>query len=241
VSLLYSTCSLCGCLAESCLPCTNPSYCSSCASCCCNIFHREWRKTNVIRGIRLEYINSAWLSVEVLGSVFSGLVAGSFALLAVGADSLVELLSGFAVLLYLRNEVGTPRKYSRKAANITSILLFTLIPVIGLGAVYSYSSGIKPEGSTLGMIIAATAVLIMPYLYLRKKKIGEDTRTLPLTMDAIASITCFLMSVTLLAGLFAEMFLGLWWVDYLATAIILIFVTKEALESYNKLGQATNP
>ena len=77
----------------------------------------------------------------------------------------------------------------------------------------------------------------MPYLYARKRKIGEETRCLPLKMDAIESVTCFFMAAVLLGGLLAEYFLGLWWVDYLATGVILAFVAREAIESYRELHE----
>ena len=56
----------------------------------------------------------------------------------------------------------------------------------------------------------------MPYLWWQKRKIGEETRSLPLSIDAVESITCLFMSIALLGGLLAEYFFGLWWVDYLA-------------------------
>ena len=44
------------------------------------------------------------------------------------------------------------------------------------------------------------------------------------------------MPLTLLSGLLAEYFGGLWWADYLATALTLSFVAKEAVESLHEVG-----
>ncbi|MDV3278071.1 MAG: cation transporter [Nitrososphaerales archaeon] len=100
-----------------------------------------------------------------------------------------------------------------------------------MGAGYSYLSGLRPDTSPLGIVVAAGAVLIMPYLWLEKRRIGKETRCLPLSADAAESATCFLMSAALLGSLLAEFFLGLWWIDYVATALILTFVAKEAVEA----------
>lgn len=175
--------------------------------------------------------------VEALGSVGLGLMAGSFALLTFGGDSLIELISGFVVLNQPRKDANGFEIDSRRTELLTSGLLFALIPVIGLGAVYSYTSGLRPEASPLGIAIAIGAVIVMPYLWWEKKKIGKETRNLPLSIDAIESVTCLFMSVALLGGLLAEYFFGLWWVDYLATGIILAFVGREALESYHELHE----
>ena len=89
----------------------------------------------------------------------------------------------------------------------------------------------------MGIAIAVGAVVIMPYLWLGKRRIGRETRSSMLSMDAVASLTCIFMSVALLGGLLVEYFLGLWWADYLATAFILAFVSREAFESYRELRE----
>jgi divalent metal cation (Fe/Co/Zn/Cd) transporter len=175
--------------------------------------------------------------VEVIGSIGVGIFARSFALLAFGGDSIIEIFSGVAVLRQLRREIdgGTSDLGKAKTEQITSALLFALIPAIGLGATYSYLTGLRPEGSPLGVAVAIGAVVVMPVLYLEKRQIGKETRTLSLSLDAIESLTCIFMSVALLGGLLAEYLFGLWWVDYVATAAILAFVAKEAVESFHEL------
>ncbi|OLE71285.1 hypothetical protein AUF78_02680 [archaeon 13_1_20CM_2_51_12] len=177
------------------------------------------------------------MTIEVLGSIGVGLFAGSFALLAFGGDSLIELISGLAVLGGLRRDSSRIGGVidSKRTEQFTSLLLFTLIPVIGLGAAFSYVTGLKPEGSPLGIIIAVGALIVMPYLFIQKKRIGRETRSPALSMDAIESVTCLFMATALLGGLLAEYFLGFWWADYLATGIILAFVAREAVESYHEL------
>ena len=230
-----SACQTCGCGETSCATCHTPTDCSNCSSCCCTSTHQSWRRIRIGTGIRVEYFSSAWMIIEALGSVGFGLMAGSFALIAFGGDSLIELISGFAVLSHLRRDVTGSEIRTRRTELLTTGLLFALIPVIGLGAVYSYTVGVRPEGSPLGIAIATGAVIIMPYLWWQKRKIGEETRSLPLSIDAVESITCLFMSIALLCGLLAEYLFGLWWVDYLAAGVILAFVVNEALESYHEL------
>ena len=240
VSSSLSSCQTCGCAERSCEKCRTPGDCSNCVSCCCNTAHQSWRHARIRSGIRVEYLSSAWMLIEVFGSIGFGLVAGSFALLAFGGDSLIELISGIAVLTGLREEsslTGSRSGHSRRTEQFTSLLLFALIPVIGLGAAYSYITGLKPEGSPLGIVIAVGAVIVTPYLYVQKKRIGRETRSLSLSIDAIESVTCLFMALALLGGLLAEYFLQLWWADYLATAVILAFVAREAVESYHELQE----
>ena len=233
-----SSCQSCGCTENSCESCSAPDLCSNCVGCCCPASHVEWRRGRLSRAISLEYFGSLWMVVEVAGSIGIGLLSGSLALLAFGGDSVVELLSAFVVFGHLRGDVTGSAGAGRRTALTTTLLLLALVPTIGLGAVYSYASGLRPEGSLIGVAVAAGAVVIMPYLWLEKRKIGRETKCLPLSVDAVESATCFFMSLALLAGLLAEYFFGLWWADYLATAVILVFVTREGIESYREIDPA---
>ncbi len=178
------------------------------------------------------------MSVEALASVATGLLAGSFALIAFGADSFIELISAYTVTNHLRrNEPDTSNSEStahhdERATLGTSILLFILIPTIAVGAAATYVSGVRPEASPPGIAVAIAASIIMPYLWIEKRRIGREAKCVPLSLDAVESATCFFMSLALLGGLLVEYFLGIFWVDYVATAIILAFIAKEAFESF---------
>src|SRR5260370_38770376 len=97
-----SSCVTCGCAEKSCEACRTPRDCSNCASSCCNTSHQSWRHARIGNGFRVEYVSSAWMLVEVFGSIGFVLIAGSFALLAFGGDTLVELISWIASLSCLR-------------------------------------------------------------------------------------------------------------------------------------------
>jgi divalent metal cation (Fe/Co/Zn/Cd) transporter len=193
------------------------------------------------RGLLVEYASLAWMTIESLVAIGAGLFSGSLALIAFGGDSFIELISSYTVADYLRRiEKGEKGESERdeKVERIAAFLLFTLLPVVGLGAVYSYLSGIQAETSPLGIAVAFAAVVIMPLLWYEKKRIGHATDCLPLTIDAIESVTCFLMSIALLASLLINYLWKIAWVDYAATVAILIFVGKEALESVSEMREA---
>ena len=175
------------------------------------------------------------MSIEVVAGLVTGILVGSFALLAFSGDSFVELISGLAVLRFLRRRGAVDfESEGDRAERISGLLLFALIPTIGVGSLYSYFTGVRAEGSPLGIAIAAGAIMVMPYLWYQKRRIGKETATQALVNDAVESITCIFMSIALLGGLLAEFLFGLWWVDYIATGIILAFVAKEALESHQE-------
>lgn len=178
--------------------------------------------------------------VESLVAIGAGLIAGSLALLAFGGDSFIELISSYAVADYIRKLLRNPTASrgelgSEQVERLTALLLISLVPMIALGGVYSYLSRIEPESSLAGIAVAVGAVVIMPILWFEKRRIGKEADCLPLSIDAVESATCFFMSVALLSGLLVNYFLNLPWIDYVATAIILAFVAKEASKSLRKV------
>jgi divalent metal cation (Fe/Co/Zn/Cd) transporter len=196
-------------------------------------------KSNVLlkRGVLIEYASVGWMIVEAAGAILAGVFAGSLALMAFGGDSVVELLSSLTVLDHLRSEnKGEGNEDSTKRTEkATVLLLFLLIPIIGFGTLFAYFNGVEPESSVLGILIAVGAVVIMPVLWFEKRRIGREANCLPLVVDATESATCLSMSAALLVGLVANFLWRLWWVDYVATTIILIFLAREAAESAKEM------
>ncbi|MGA2973431.1 MAG: cation transporter [Candidatus Bathyarchaeia archaeon] len=113
--------------------------------------------------------------------------------------------------------------------------MLLLIPLIGLAAVYSFLSGLRPESSVLGIMVAIGAIVVMPVLWYEKKRIGAASNCLSLTIDAAESATCFWMSAVLLSGLVINFVWKVPWIDYAATFVILGFVAKEGLESIREV------
>ncbi len=188
----------------------------------------------------LEYFSIGWMLVEVVGSIVAGVFASSYALLAFGGDSLIEIASALVVLKHLRLDSGGSRAQGRNTALFTSVLLIALVPVIGISSTYSFFVlKIQAEGSILGLVIALGAVVIMPILWIKKRQIGQETACLPLSIDAMESATCFFMSLALLAGILLEFIFHVGWFDYLATLVILGFVAFEARESFMEARQET--
>ncbi len=94
-------------------------------------------ETELLRtGLVVEYVSLAWMAVECAVAIYSGLAAWSLALLAFGGDSLVELVSSFAVVQHLRNTLASPAgprgHVETKQVEWATALLLLLFPSLGL-------------------------------------------------------------------------------------------------------------
>jgi divalent metal cation (Fe/Co/Zn/Cd) transporter len=150
------------------------------------------------------------MTVECGVSIWAAVASGSAVLLAFGADSLVELLSAVVVLLSLNESRGLSKE---RAARISGILLFVLAAVVALVAVLALVREVPPETSVAGIAIALAALVAMPVLAWRKRKLAGETNSLALAADAMQSATCAWLALATLAGLALNAAFHLRWVD----------------------------
>jgi divalent metal cation (Fe/Co/Zn/Cd) transporter len=156
-------------------------------------------------------------------------LAHSPALLAFGSDSLVELLSATIVLLQLRPQFPLDRK---RAATMAGMLLFVLAGVVTIIAVLGLIFDTKPAASPLGMVVTVAALIVMPILASKKRRLARITQDAALAADAVQSATCAYLAAITLVGLGANFWFHLRWVDPLAALIavpILIIEGRRAL------------
>jgi divalent metal cation (Fe/Co/Zn/Cd) transporter len=187
-------------------------------------------------GVRLEILTVAWMGAEAVLAIGAGLAARSVLLTAFGFDSLIELLSGVTLLWRLSSEASgssSPRLESveRRATVISAALLLLLsayLVLVGLGGLVAR---LHPEGSALGVAVAAAAVLVMPVLAWRKRRVNAVLASAALRADIAETIACAYMAAATLAGAGLNLAFGWWWAEYAAALALLAFVLMEAKEA----------
>jgi divalent metal cation (Fe/Co/Zn/Cd) transporter len=144
----------------------------------------------------LQGITLSWTLVECVVSLYTAHLARSAALLAFGADSLVELLSASVALFSFMPAIGLTKGRSSRLAGV---LLFLLAGIVLTVAILSLRNGVTPETSYIGMTVTIAALVMMPVLAWLKRKTARSTGNNALAADAVQSFTCaYLAGVTLL-------------------------------------------
>jgi divalent metal cation (Fe/Co/Zn/Cd) transporter len=100
-----------------------------------------------------------------------------------------------------------------------------------VSAVYGLLSRSGPESSTLGIVVAAAAVLVMPFLAWRKRDLASRLGSRALEEDADESITCAYMAGTVLLGVGLTAVVHWWWVEDVAALVFLYWLGRETLEA----------
>ena len=195
------------------------------------------RQTAVRAGLRLEVASVIWMTVEAVLAIGAGIAARSVLLTAFGFDSVIELISGGTLLWRLSSEARGAssermENVERRATQISAVLLALLcVYLVGVGLV-GLATRLRPEGSALGVGVAAVAVVVMPLLAWRKRRANEAIESSALRADIAETITCAYMAAATLAGTALNLVAGLWWAEYVAALVLLIFVARETKEVF---------
>ena len=192
------------------------------------------------RGVRLEAFTITWNVVEAVVAVGAGLLAGSVALVGLRVDTGVEVISAVALLWRLlkggpkatAEETGAAEKRALYLVAATFFLLSAYIAYESVGALLSREG---PDGSTVGLVLAAISLLVMPILAYLKGRTGREMGSEALVADSKETWVCSYLSLALLLGVGLYAAFGWWWADPVAALAMLPVILWQGFET---LGEA---
>ena len=185
------------------------------------------------KALRLEYALISYNVLEGIIAVGAGWQADSIALLGFGLDSAIEVLAAGILVWRLRHtgslEEETEReKIALRWVRRTFFLLTAYILDQGLSTLLPQEA---PETSTIGMLLAVASLIVMPVLGFRKRRLAREMRSRALEADALETLLCAYLSLTLLVGLGLNALLGWWWADPAAALAMLPWIVREGWEA----------
>jgi len=185
------------------------------------------------RGQRLEYFTIAWNSIEGMAALISGILAGSIALVGFGLDSVIEVISGAALLWRLNRDFdrGQREDAERIALRIVGVCFVVLAAYIAYGALHSLVSRTAPEHSLPGIIVSIAALVVMPLLGRAKRDVARQLRSAAMHSDAKQADFCMYLSAILLGGLVLNLWRGWWWADPLAALVMVPLIAREGIDA----------
>jgi divalent metal cation (Fe/Co/Zn/Cd) transporter len=185
------------------------------------------RPAMIARAIRLERITTAWNIVEGTAAIVAGIAAGSVALTAFGLDSAVEVFVSSVAAWQLRNE---RQRAARTALRLIAISFILVGFYIGYAAWSHLRHHSQADTSVLGLVLTASAAIVMSVLSLKKGAIGREIDNRVLVAEARFSMVDAALSATVLLGLLLNATLGWWWADPVAAALLALYSFKEGIE-----------
>jgi divalent metal cation (Fe/Co/Zn/Cd) transporter len=188
-------------------------------------------------GRRAQLLASASVTYNVLEAVVAiaaGLVAGSVALVGFGLDSVVEVSSGLIILWQFRHRL--PESRERTALRLMALSFFALAAYVSVESARSLFAGAAPDPSTVGIVLAALSLVIMPFLSWAQRRTGRSLGSNAVVADSTQTLLCTYLSAVLLVGLVLHATLGWSWADPLAGLVIAAVAVKEGRDAWRGEG-----
>jgi divalent metal cation (Fe/Co/Zn/Cd) transporter len=185
------------------------------------------------RGRTLQCLTIAWNSAECVVALIAGFLAGSVALVGFGFDSAIEVTSSLAALWRLRWDADEARREAaeRVTVRVIGACFLLLAAYVTYEAVQTLREQRAPDYSTVGIVLAAVSLIVMPVLVYFKRRVATSLGSGALEAEARQTRVCAYLSAILLAGLGLNAWLGWWWADPLAGFVMVPLIAWEGLEA----------
>ncbi len=186
----------------------------------------------------LAWGGNAWHLLEFGIAIGAGVAAGSIALIAFGADSLIEAASGFVIIWLFTGERLHSESAERRAQQLIAASYFVLAVYVAVESVRDLVGGYEPGVSWVGVGLAAVTAPTMPLLARAKRRVGRKLNSAATVSEAGQNMICAYLSIALLVGLLANALAGWWWADPAAALVIAAVAANEGRETWKGEGCA---
>jgi divalent metal cation (Fe/Co/Zn/Cd) transporter len=168
--------------------------------------------------------------IEAAVAITAGTVASSTALIGFGLDSVIEVSSAAAVAWQFAGP--DPERRERTALRIIAISFFALAAYVTVESVRALIGGAEAGHSTVGLVLAALSLAVMPGLSYAQRRAGRELGSRSAVADSKQTLLCTYLSGVLLVGLAANSLFGWSWADPLAALIIAAVAVREGREAW---------
>lgn len=187
-----------------------------------------WRR----QAVRLEYFTVGWNILEAAVALVAGVLAGSIALVGFGLDSIIETVSGLALLWRLRQRGDFEAEAESRALRIVGLTFFALAAYVSYESITDLWRQEHPRESLVGIILAGVSLVVMPLLGRAKRRVARQLNSRALAADGMETYLCSYLSFTLLLGLGLNAWQGWWWADPVAALAMVVFMIREGVEAF---------
>ncbi len=168
--------------------------------------------------------------IEAAIAITAGLAAGSVALVGFGLDSMVEVSSGLIILWQFSHRL--PESREQLALKLMAVSFFALAAYVTFESVRALVSGHDAGPSTVGIVLAAVSLAVMPFLSWAQRRTGKALGSSAVVADSTQTLLCTYLSAVLLLGLVLNATLGWSWADPIAGLVIAAVAAREGLEAW---------
>ena len=192
----------------------------------------EARRAVLNRRVRLLVAATITYNViEAVVAITAGTVASSAALIGFGLDSVIEVASAAAVAWQFVRPRPRSARTSGAAGHRRVVLRPRRLRHRRRGA-QPASAPAEAAHSTVGIVLAAVSLLVMPFLSYAQRRAGRELGSASAVADSKQTLLCTYLSGVLLVGLVLNSLFGWSWADPIAALVIAAVAVKEGREAW---------
>lgn len=189
------------------------------------------RRAVLARRIRLLVATTITYNIaEAVIAITAGTVASSIALIGFGLDSVIEVSSAAAVAWQFSG--ADPERRERAALRVIAFSFVVLAVYVSVEAVRALLGADEAERSTVGIVLVAISVAIMPFLSWAQRRAGRELNSASAVADSKQTLLCTYLSAAVLAGLVLNAALGWWWADPAAALVLAVLAVREGRNAW---------
>lgn len=189
------------------------------------------RRGLLVRRIKLFVtLTISYNVIEAVVALAEGTRASSTALIGFGLDSVIEVSSAAAVAWQFAGP--DPAARERIALRVIACSFFGLAAYVTIDAVRALLGVGEARHSTVGIVLAALSLVIMPVLSLAQRRAGRELGSLSAVADSKQTLLCTYLSAVLLVGLLLNTTLGWSWADPIAALVIAGIAVREGANAW---------
>jgi divalent metal cation (Fe/Co/Zn/Cd) transporter len=181
----------------------------------------------------LAWLSLVWMCAEGAIGLWQGFVVGSIALIGWALGSAVEGLASVIVVWRFTGNRTLSDTAERRAQKAVAISFWLLAPYVAIESVRDLLTGHRAETTVLGMVIAASSLLVMPVLGYAKQWLGARLGSGATAGEGIQNYLCaaqagaVLLSLAVTAG-----WAGGWWLDPVIGLAIAAWSVWEGVQAW---------
>ncbi|MHB9141485.1 MAG: cation transporter [Paludibacter sp.] len=190
------------------------------------------------RAYQLSLFTIFYNIIEGIVSIALGYEDQTLTLFGFGIDSFIEVMSGIGIAVMIlrisRNPESSKNKFEISALKITGTAFYLLSAGLLAGTILNVINGHKPETTFWGIIISLISIVIMSWLMMAKKRVGQQLNSQPIISDSNCTKICVYMSVVLLVSSLLYELTGFIYADAIGSLGLIYFSFSEGKEAFEK-------
>jgi divalent metal cation (Fe/Co/Zn/Cd) transporter len=181
----------------------------------------------------LAWMSLVWMGIEGAIGLWQGFTVGSIALIGWALGSAVEGLASVIVVWRFTGERTLSDTAERRAQQGVAVSFWLLAPYVTVESAHDLASGHRAEITVLGMVLAASSLLVMPIIGYAKQRLGARLSSGATAGEGIQNYLCAAQAGAVLLSLaVTASWTGGWWFDPVIGLAIAAWSVWEGIEAW---------